>query len=244
MLVGAAAVPSAPVIAPGVVPRRADDVQGFADASAMVVERLPEADLAVVVAAGERGIYDRAVVDLRGLGRPEVIAQWPTHPSAVSVLSRVTQLPQQRTPRLPVDLACLTLHLQGRWPLVPITIPASASWDVLVATGAGIVQAVSQLGLSAVVVASGDGSAGLSPKAPRALIPGAREWQEQLVDAIDQRMTDRLQRLGPGEAIRVAARGWAPMAVLHGATARGRLGLVLRRHGAPRGVGYVVAHGS
>lgn len=244
MLVGAAAVPAAPLLAPGVVASLPAPVEPFARAIERVLGGLPDADLAVIVASGERAIYDGAVVDLRGLGRPQITARWPTHEAAVSTLSRVTQLPQKHASSLPVDAACLALHLDGRWPLVPVTVPATATWDVLVAVGAGIVQGLQSMGLSAVVVASGDGSAGLSPKAPRALIPGAAQWQDRLVDAIDEGATAMLERLGPAEAARVAARGWAPLAVLHGVTARGHLGMVLRRHGAPRGVGYVVAHGS
>lgn len=244
MLVGAAALPSAPLLAPGVCSAFPNEVQPFADATALAVGRLPDADVAVIVAAGERGVHDRPVVDLSGIGLPEVTAIWQAHTKAVSTISRVTQLPQRRATPLPLGLACLSLHLEGRWPLVPVSVSSDASWEVLVATGAGLVQALAQLNLRAVVVAASDGSAGLSPKAPRPYIAGAHQWQEQLVAAIDEGTTNRLQRLGPEEATRVAALGWAPLAVLHGATARARLRLVLRSHGAPRGVGYVVAHGS
>lgn len=243
MLTGAAALPSAPLLAPGVCPVVPLEVQPFVDATALAVERLPDADVAVLVAAGERGVHDRAVVDLSGIGVPEVTAIWPAHTSAVSTVSRITQVPQRRATPLPLGLACLSLHLDGRWPLVPVTVSEDASWEVLVATGAGIVQALAQLDLKAVIVAASDGSAGLSPKAPRARIPGAEEWQGRLVAAMREGATGRLRQLGPEEATRVCALGWAPLAVLHGATARARLGLGLRRHGSPRGVGYVVAHG-
>lgn len=244
MLVGAAAVPSAPILVPDICPTPPTEVQPFVRAVRAAVDRLPDADVAVVVAAGDRGVHDRAVVDLAGLGTPQVTAVWPVDTGALSTVARVTQLPQRRSTPLPLGLACLSLQLDGRWPLVPVTVPADASWEALVAMGAGVVGGLGQAGMRAVMIVASDGSAGLSPNAPRAQIEGAWAWQEQLVASIDEQALARLQRLGPDEAARVVATGWAPLATLYGATARGRLGMVLRRHGAPRGVGYLVAHGS
>ena len=228
MLAAVAAVPAAPILVPEVCPSPPAAVRPFATAVRTVVDALPEADVAVLVAGGGRGVYDRAVVDLAGLGTPHVTAAWKVHAGGLATLARAVQLPQRRSTPLPLPLACLSLHLDGRWPLVPVTVPADASWEVLVATGSGIVGAFAQAGLRAVLIVAADGSAGLSPRAPRAEIPGAAAWQEELVGAVRDGALQRLEHLGPDAAERVAALGWAPLAVLHGATARSRVRLILR----------------
>jgi len=93
------------------------------------------------------------------------------------------------------------------------------------------------------VVAAGDLSAGLTPKAPLTLVEGATAWEEEVVDVVAGGRLERVARMGPGEAARVGALGWAPLVVLAGVCRAAAIGMVVRHHAAPRGVGYLVASG-
>ncbi len=244
MLTAAAVIPAAPLLAPGVVDHIPDSLRSVADCAAVVVERLPPADVVIVVTSGDGAVYDRSLVDLSGLGTPQVVTEFSSHQGVVDGVCERTDLRGSDATPLPVDAAGLALHTRDRWPVVAITVVPWSSWDALCELGERLVRLTDDLGLTAVIMVSGDGAAGLTPKAPRALISQAGDWQAQLIDAFEQGQTKRLSRLGPAAAAAVHARGWAPMALLHGATAYAKLGVVLREHGAPRGVGYIVAHGS
>ncbi|MPZ74499.1 MAG: hypothetical protein GEU74_14960, partial [Nitriliruptorales bacterium] len=145
---------------------------------------------------------------------------------------------------LPLDLAVLVLHVGDLAPLVPVTVPPTAAFDDLTAVGEAVADAFADDDVRAVVVAAGDLSAGLTEQSPLHLVPGAISWDEQVVAAVDSGRLEGLSRLGPQEARRVGGHGWPALAVLHGATARFKLGMVVRHYSAPRGVGYMVAHGS
>ncbi len=244
MLVGAAIMPSAPVLVDGVSAALPAGVDAVCDAIAAAVDSLPAADVAILVAAGDRGVHDRAVADLAGVGRGDIRHERPVHAAAITAVCRLIQYPRIGAERLSLGLSVLSLLLGDGPPVLPVSVPSLASFDALAAAGTGIAQALADARMTGVLIAAGDCSAGLTRHSPRYVLPGARAWDEQAVAIVDSGRLDGLRGLGPAEAQRVSALGWAPMAVSHGACARSKLGMVVRHYSAPRGVGYLVAHGA
>lgn len=248
---GAAIVPSAPLLVPGVSSTLPDGVGRACDAVDAALEGLPTCEAAVLLTVGDvdwqssgQGVYDASDASLAGVGRPDVTRPVSTHAEAARRITRVTQYPLLRAETLPVGLSVLALLLGGSAPLLPIVVPRNASFDSLAAIGAGIAEGLANAGVRAIVVAAGDLSAGLDEHSPLFAVEGAREWDARVVEVVDTGRLDGLAALGPAESKRVGALGWAPMAVLHGATARAKIGLVRRHYSAPRGVGYLVAYGA
>lgn len=249
MIVGAAIVPTAPLLVPGVSATMPEGVGKVCDAVDVALECLPAYDTAVLLSAAEvgsqgQGLYDAAEATLTGVGRPDITRTAPIDREAVERITRVNQYPMYRGDSLPLGLSVLALLMGGNGPLVPIAVPQNAGFEALAAIGAGIAEALVSNDVRAVVVAAGDLSAGLDERSPLHEIEGAREWDAQVVAVADTGRLEGLSRLGPGEARRVGALGWAPMVVLHGVAARAKIGLVRRHYSAPRGVGYLVVHGA
>lgn len=245
MIVGAAILPTAPLLVPGASASLPEGIGAVCDAVDATVERLPEHDVAVLIAGGAQGtLFDAAKGTLAGIGLPEVRCTGEIHGPTVERLSGLVQYPVHRGEPLPLDLAVLLLLVGTAAPLVPIEVPVSAAFDALAGVGLGIATALEGPDIRAVVVSAGDLSAGLTPRSPLHEVDGARAFDEQVLDAVDSGRLDGLGRITPAEARRVGARAWAPMAVLHGALARAKIGLVRRHYSAPRGVGYLVAHGA
>jgi aromatic ring-opening dioxygenase LigB subunit len=244
MIIGAAVLPTAPLLVPGVSATLPGGVPKVADAIDAAVEALPAADLVVLVAAGEGGLHDTPNASLEGVGRPDIAADVEVDSQAVARLSATTQYPMFRDHGLPLALTVLALHVGDGAPVVPLTVPQTAEFQALVGLGASIARTFADPQVRVVVVVAGDLSAGLAPKSPLHEVNGAIFWDEQAVAAVDSGRLDALAKLGPGKAQRVGALGWAPLVVLHGAVASAKLGMVVRHYSAPRGVGYLVASGA
>lgn len=244
MIVGAAVLPTAPLLVPGASGTLPDGVAAVCESIEAALDRLPDHDVVVLIAGAARGgVFDTAAASLAGIGRADITQDGKVEPSVVERLSGLVQYPLLRGGELPLGLAVLALLVGNARPLVPLAVPLGAAFVALQAVGVGVAEAC-DAGLRAVVVAAGDLSAGLTERSPLYLVDGARDFDAQLVDAVDSGRLDGLRRLGPAEAQRVGAVGWAPMAVLHGALARAKLGIVRRGYSAPRGVGYLIAHGA
>lgn len=243
MIVGAAVLPTAPLLLPGVSATLPDGIGKVCDAIDAVVEALPSADVAVLLTAGEPAVHETGHASLQGIGRPDITVDAAVHAVAAQRLREATGYPACTDDPLPLDLAVLTLHIGGVAPIVPVTVPATGAFDELAAMGAGIAHTFAGDDVRAVVVVAGDLSAGLTEKSPLHLINGAIFFDEQAVAAVDSGRLEGLRRIGPDEAGRVGARAWAPLAALHGVTAGAKLGMVVRHYSAPRGVGYLVASG-
>ncbi len=244
MIVGAAIIPTAPLLVAGVSERLPEGVDEVADAAAATLRALPPHDMAVLVTAGRgHAVHTSVEASLAGIGRPDLCVVAPVH-GAVEVVAAAIGSQVDEAGPLPLGHAVLVhLYAAARGhdaaPVVPVTVARDADPAVLEAVGAGI-QTVAGDG-RAVVVAAGDLSAGLTERAPLALVPGARAWDDAVVDTVASGRIGRLGRFGPAGAARVGSLGWAPLVVLHGVCDRARLGTVVRRYAAPRGVGYLVA---
>lgn len=240
VLAGAASLPAAPLLVPGVGRGLGSALEQLQASVLRIARGLPAADVLVVVAAGQAALHDTVHADLAGLGYPEHRRTLDACPPAIAALSRMTQYPRIRRPRLPLDLATLTLLVDRREPVVALEVSASAEFAVLSAVGTSVVQALQEAQMSANLVVAGDLSAGLRTDSPLGRCDGAAAWNDRVVALFSTGETERLGELGPHLAADVGARGWAPLCVLHGAAASADLRLAVRRYVAPRGVGYLV----
>ncbi|HSK90030.1 MAG TPA: hypothetical protein VK875_01840 [Euzebyales bacterium] len=233
-------MPSAPLLVTGVGRGLGSALEQLRASVHRVARGLPAADVLVIVAAGQPALHDAVTADLSGLGYPGHTRTLEPCAPAVAALSRLTQYPRVRRPRLPLDLATLALLVARTEPVVALEVSASTEFPVLSALGTSVVQALQDEHLSANLIVAGDLSAGLDDRAPLAARTGAGAWNNSVVDLFSNGHADRLGELGPDRAAEVGARGWAPLCVLHGAAASAGLTLAVRRYAAPRGVGYLV----
>jgi hypothetical protein len=218
-----AIVPAAPLLVPGVSARLPDGLEPVRAATEAALEGLPEAETAVLLAAGEpAGEYAEAEASLAGFGRPDI---------AVG-LKTAEDRRGHRGP-LPPGLAVLAL-LVGHEPVTPTALDAGATAGVLSEHAGALARDPRRI----VVLAAGDLSAGLDERSPRFRVEGAQAWDHALVTAVRQGDTGVLAALGPAGARRVAALGWAPIVVAQAACG-GPLRVL--HYSAPRGVGYLVA---
>jgi hypothetical protein len=223
-VVGTAIIPTAPLLVPGVGATVSGGLREVCAAVDAVLGDLPEADAAVLLAASHPvGLYAHAEASLAGFGRPDL---------AISL--NVADAQHGNPGPLPSGLAVLALLLGNRAPVMPIALDAGASAAVLRERAVAFTRDPRRL----VVLAAGDLSAGLDERSPRFRIEGAVAWDEALVTAVEQGDGDRLASLGPAEARRVVALGWASIVVAH-AACDGTLRVV--HYAAPHGVGYLVA---
>lgn len=243
-LVGAAVLPSAPLLVPGIAATLPDGLGGVCDAVDVVVERLPDHRAVLLVAAGDDWeAYSSADASLASIGRADVARRGTLDRELLDRLSG--ELGWRVVGRgLPLDLGVLALLLGNPPPLVGLSVPVGASFAELAEAGQRLADIVTGGDGTVVVVSAGDLSAGLGGRSPLHTIDGAQEFDGCVVEAVDGGRLDALERLGPERAQQVGARGWAPMSLLHGLLQRSKLGLVRRMYAAPRGVGYLVAFGA
>ncbi len=245
MLVGVAILPTAPVLVPGVSPTLPRGAARVCDAVDATVELLVPHDVSVVLAGAMTGrVFRRAEASLAGEGRPDICARPRVDLEVARRIAVATRLPMATEAPLPLDLTVLTLLLGKKRAVVALTVPATASFDTLAATGAAIAHGLADPDRRCVLVAAGDLSAGLGPASPLHVVDGAEDFDARIVEAVDAGRLDQLKCFAPDEAQRVGARGWPALAALHGALAATKLGLVRRHYSAPQGVGYLVAQGA
>lgn len=249
-VVGAAAIPTAPLLVPGASPGMPEEVrvevERLRDLTLKTLAELPDGDAYVLVASGDRGIQDRALASLAPLGLRDLEVELPVAADLIEELSRLTQYPMFRGDPLGTAHSVMGLLLRaarGRVEVLPVNVPSGSDFDVLVTVGASIAEAADDAGRTVSVICQADLSAALHESSPRYLVDGAREWDDAVLDAVRDRRLRDLRELGPDEAARVEAQGWAPMAVLHGVCASAHLLIDGLGYGAPRGVGQLVARG-
>ena len=248
ILAGAAVVPAAPILVPGMTQALPPELEPVRDRVGRTLAGLPPHDLLLILAGASRpedeGVYAGGAADLGGLSRPDLRVAVGSEPDEAGGVAAATGL----------------AHRDGPWP-VDAAVLALLSWPHAGRAGAGGAMAVAlgfhdgerlgalmddlgaalREGIRVAVVASGDLSAGLTEKAPRHLVAGAAEWDESACEAIAKGDAGALAGLGPGEAVRVASRGWPALVALLHALREAGLALGGVEYAAPRGVGYVVA---
>lgn len=241
-VLGAAVVPSAPLVLPEVSPglpaAHAEDIAALRAAADRALSSLPASDAVVVVASGRRGVHGTATVDLTPLGLPEIVR---THPVADRLLPDVTsrtQYPQRQGDDLEIDLAVLALQLPEATPVLPVAV-SPAEGPSLAGIGRGIVGAIRDNQLDVTLVVAGDLSTALDETSPRYVVEGALGWDQDTVEALRHVDVERLVAAG-NDADRVRARSWAPLVVGLAAVRAAGLRPSGIEHRTARGVGYAV----
>lgn len=259
-------VPSAPMLLPAASPAQPPDVAApLADLREHVtaaLTALPENGTVLLLDPGpESVVHDAAIASLAGYGLPDIRADIRIDEQMLAAVSARGQAPRVRSDRLDGDAAVVALLLAEHRPdlaLAPVGVPFGASAFGLHGITLGLVAAVRAVtGLgenpageseataaperSVAVVATGDLAASLTAASPGYLVDGADGWDAEVVDAVRSCDVDLLGELGPAEALRYQARGWAPIVVaLHLAIAAGRR-FEQVHYAAPRGVGQLTA---
>lgn len=241
-ILGAAVVPSAPLVLPSVAPSvpagDTDEVSALRAAAADAVARLPEADAVVLLGGGRRSIHASARVDLGPLGLPEVTRTHPVAAALLPDLTSRTQYAQRHGDDLEIDLAVLALQLPVGATVVPIAV-APAEGSSLAASGRAIASAVRDGDLDVTLLCAGDLSTALDTSSPSYEVDGAAGWDEATVAAV--RAADVAGLVGQGEAAaRVHARSWGPLVLAVAAARASGLRPAGFRYLTARGVGHVV----
>jgi hypothetical protein len=244
-----AAVPAAPLLLPGVSSRQPADVAGaigrLRAAVTEVLRDLPPVGTIVLVAGGEDAtLPDGGCVDLAGYGYPDVRADIPVDRELLRAVATRTNTPRVRADVLTGDLAVLALLVADVHPgteVLPVTVASAAGVASLGGLAAGVAAAAEAVGREVAVVAAGDLSASRDTTSPGYLVDGATAWDDAAVGALREGDLDAFAALGPAEARRVAARGWAPLLFLLHLAETAELRLSGTELHAPRGVGQLVA---
>ncbi len=141
------------------------------------------------------------------------------------------------------DPAVLALHLGAAAPtaaLLVVSVPVDTA-PQLTAWGRALARCLAAFPTATALVAAGDLAATREITSPGHLQDGAVAWDDAACAAVAACDRDAFAALGPAEARRVQARGWAPLAAMLAVldTVDRPLGTV--RFHAPRGVGQLVA---
>lgn len=252
-IVGLAAVPAAPALVPGVGVGPPGPLAGELERCRATLDRtlgrLGEAIDTIVLLACSQGpaLHDAARATLASYGHPQVEASLTIDTHLLAQVGARGQAPRVLGERLDGDLAVLALQLariSPGTPVLPVGVSSGAAPDACQAVAAGLHAAAGAVGSRVAVVAAGDLSAARAERSPGWMVEGAVVWDEAVADAVRRGDRDALAGLGPDEAARVGARGWAPLLVLLelAVAAGATLGEV--ELAAPLGVGQLSAVGS
>jgi hypothetical protein len=249
-LAALAVVPAAPLLLPAVSPAQpgavADAVAALrADVAATLGTLRARPLRSVVLLAGgdEVLLHAASSATLGSYGLPDVAAPIGLDRELLAELGARSQAPSIQEEALHGDLAVLALLLAAAHPglpVVPLTVPWSASRPVLDGLASGLVRATGAVDGEVAVLATGDLAATLDTTSPGYLVDGAPEVDAAAVAALRDGDEEAFAALGPAEAARVQARGWAPLTVLLAAGRLTDLRLAEVTYHAPRGVGQVV----
>jgi hypothetical protein len=249
-LTALAVVPAAPLLHPAASPAQPDTVadavsslRGDVDAAlgALVARHLRSV---VLLAGGDEVLLHAASsATLGSYGSPHVAAPIALDRELLAEIGARSQAPSIQEDALHGDLAVLALLLTAArpgLPVVPLTVPWSASRPVLDGLAAGLVRAAGAVDGEVAVVAAGDLAATLDTTSPGYLEAGASDVDAAAVAALRAGDEEALAALGPAEAARVQARGWAPLTVLLAVGQLTNRRLAEVTYHAPRGVGQAV----
>jgi hypothetical protein len=244
------AVPSAPLLLPAVSPAQPPElvaeVAALRDDVGRALQVIADVDTVILLAVGDEAlVHDASRATLASYGHPGVSAELSHDEELLTAVASRGQIPRVRDDRLDGDLAVLAMLVSSAGPevcLLSVTVPGAAGPDALAATAVGLSGAAASTDRRVAVVAAGDLASTLGTSSPGYLVEGATEWDAAVVSAFRAADADTLVALGPVEASRVQARGWAPLAVLLRIAEHQRHVFGEVSYHAPRGVGQLVAH--
>lgn len=230
MLVAAAVLPHPPLLVPALAAGAAGELDGLRSACDKALDAVLAAvpTRLVVVAAGTQratfGPGDRG--SLAGFGVPVEVVVPGAPPSGEPVLPLAATVSCWLIRDLPVTV-----------PVAVEVVPDDVAPEDAVALGAALAASDDRVA----VIAMGDGSAALTPKAPGYVVEGAVEWQSMVERALGQPDVAAIAQVTAADALRYLAAGRPAWQVLAGAAAGGAWQGTLLAAEAPYGVGYVVA---
>jgi len=242
-------LPAAPLLLPAASPAQPAAFEAATSELRAAVDGilcgLPAADAALLLLPDEEAlVIDAPQASLASYGLPDVTTRVTIDEALIAAVSAHGQAPRVRSDSLTGDAAVLALLLAGVQPglaLAPVTVPRRASATGLDGIAMGLVRSVASVERDIAVIAAGDLAATLDTTSPGYLVEGASNWDARLVAAVRAGDQQAAGHLGPDEAGRVQARGWAPITVAL-SLAQGcdwRFGEVT--YLAPKGVGQIVA---
>jgi hypothetical protein len=242
------AIPAAPLLLPAVSPAQppelVEPVAALRKDVAGALGGLAGIDSVILLARGDEAlVHDANEATLASYGHPEVRCDLAHDEELLKAVSARGQLPRVRDDRLDGDLAVLATLVTAAVPgvrLLSVTVPAAGS-DALAASAAGLRGAAEASDRRVAVVAAADLAASLTTASPGYLVEGADTWDAAVVEAVRAGDADAMGALGPADAARVQARGWAPLVVLLRVAARQEHRFERVAYHAPRGVGQLVA---
>jgi hypothetical protein len=243
------AVPSAPLLLPAVSPAQPPGIAGQVAALRDAVDRalapVADVDSVILLAAGDEAlVHDANRATLASYGHPAVTTELAHDEELLSAVASRGQIPRVRDDRLDGDLAVLATLVTAVRPdvsLLSVTVPYAAGAAALGASAAGLTGAAATTDRKVAVVAAADLAATLDTSSPGYLVEGAATWDAAVVAAVREGDVEAMAALGPAEATRVQARGWAPLAVLLTVGHRLQHRFAEVTYLAPRGVGQLVA---
>ncbi len=215
-------VPAAAALLPGMAGTLDSDTQtgvdGVRAAIDEALERLEAAQVVVIaVAAPLSQILAPASADLASYGHPQRARSVTTDETVARRLAEASGLTGTFDAALSGDAAVLALQLgneaRAALPVVVVELDVSGATPDLDFLA-------SILGDDCALLAAGDLASGRDATSPGYEISGATAWDDQAMTALRDLDLARWDALGPGEAERVGARGWAPL----------RLALQFARH--------------
>jgi hypothetical protein len=242
------AVPSAPLllraVSPAQPPGVAEEVARLRAAVDRALVPVAAVESVILLAAGDEAlVHDASRATLASYGHPDVATPLAHDEELLTAVAARGQIPRVRDDRLDGDLAVLATLVTTVQPgvrLLSVTVPFAAGAHALAATAAGLTGAAATTERRVAVVAAGDLAATLDTTSPGYVIDGATDWDAAAVAAVRAGDVTAMAGLGPEDATRVQARGWAPLAVLLAVAdqLQHRFGEVT--YLAPRGVGQLV----
>jgi hypothetical protein len=243
------AVPSAPLLLPAVSPAQppgvAEQVAELRAAVDRALAPVADVDSVILVAAGDEAlVHDANRATLASYGHPDVTTELAHDEELLSAVASRGQIPRVRDDRLDGDLAVLASLVTAVRPggsLLSVTVPYAAGTDALGATAAGLTGAAAATDRNVAVVVAADLAATLDTTSPGYLVEGATDWDAAAVAAVRDGDVEAMAALGPAEATRVQARGWAPLSVLLTVARQLQHRFDEVTYLAPRGVGQLVA---
>jgi hypothetical protein len=189
----------------------------------------------IIVVSGEAAaVCAPTYASLASSGYPQVAAELNAAKSIAESLSS-EQLPLSGVTQVDGDAGALALHVRSHTSCPTAIVTLNPREPV----AAGLATAIAKAGVH--VLVQGDLAATLTVNSPGYFVDGAQLWDERAVAAIRTCDVGLLSTLGPEQAERVVARGWAPlllMAQIGRAMPRDRAEV---EYASMRGVGLVVA---
>ncbi len=248
-LVAVAVVPAAPLLVPEASPAQPEEFVASTTTLrhlvADILEGLPPTATVLMLLAGDESlVIDASVASLASYGLPQVAEKVRIDGDLIAAVSARGQAPRVRSDRLHGDAAVLALLLAAHHPdatLAPVTVPRRANASGLRGIAMGLAGAIAAVERDVVVVAAGDLAATLDASSPGYLVEGAADWDARAVAAVRSVDPEALGALGPDEAERVHARGWAPVTVALTLARGADIEFPQVRYLAPKGVGQIVA---